>query len=167
MSSHNLVLTALKNTENELLEQLSQVREMIKFAIANSNKSTAGNISTELLVKNAQPKGNANKPEKHVKRKYNSANRGRGVSAIQPIIDILKKSDRFLHKVEIESILGNGTNVSSVLSIAKTKGTSGIVNYRPGLSNNQIVWGFSDWLGEDGKPKPQHMYDEEFVMSRK
>ena len=85
-------------------------------------------------------------------------------------INIIKKSDRFLVKHEIckiaDEILGTKNfkdKLKSALGIeaGKENNKSGLVKRQIGESYNNTVWGFSEWIDENGKIKREKMFNVE------
>lgn len=82
-------------------------------------------------------------------------------------LEVLKTENRFLFKKEIVDVLlpfhkSRGlekltTRVTSELSHSKTKIPS-LITYQFSSSKADTVWGKSEWLDENGVPKPEYMY---------
>lgn len=156
MSIDNIVITTLREKEKELEVQLSELRTFIN-SLANKDNSHV-QFKRQTL------------PPPVEKRKYNTTGRRKRSQgeAIDPIADKMKSAHRFLHRVEIAELTGlDPLKISSTLSIAARNHKHGLVNYVPGTSKNQTVWGFKDWLAADGKPRAEYMFNEAFVLARR
>ncbi|WP_143307973.1 hypothetical protein [Chitinophaga vietnamensis] len=88
------------------------------------------------------------------------------------IASIIRSAGRFLHKNEIENLIGEEDRerfkyLSSILSAAASKGKHDIVNIREGRSKNTTFWGFKDWLDSTKNVKPKYHYKEDVVQQKK
>lgn len=102
------------------------------------------------------------KPQKKARRKRGQP----GTTVLDKVAETIKKANRFLHKTEIQALSGI-EDVTATISLAKKRGDHDITSFQPGKSRNQTVWGFGAWLDSNGKPKPENMYNVEYVESRK
>lgn len=146
-----------------LREKEAEIERNYKRDIADIRKSI--NILLGVDRRHIESDGflDTSAKRKYVKSGYNNT------EAAKVIADTIKEANRFLHRAEIENLLGWDANFISVtLSTAKKKRKYDLVSYVPGKSKNQTVWGFKSWLDFlEEVPMKEHMYDEEFVLSRK
>ena len=41
-----------------------------------------------------------------------------------------------------------------------------VINIQVGASNRNHFWGSKNWLDENGNPKPEHMYNKEYLYEK-
>jgi hypothetical protein len=161
MSIDSIVITALREKEKEIESQLNELRAFINSFIANGGGTSISHANNEL----------PNNTKTAEKRPYNlTVKRRRRTSgdASEPIVAKMKQVGKFMHRSEIADLMNmEPVKLTGILSTAARGGKHELVNFVPGKTKNQTVWGFRSWLGADGKPTVDHMYNDEYVMSRK
>ena len=166
---HDLAISILKNAEleeeNEIKKHtaiLEDIRASISVLLNPStiaaNTTIAPNTRRGSIITHTI---NGYSP-----KQSNGTTVASRVEVIPIALDTIRKEGRFLHKRQIEQITGLD-NVSPSLSFAKARNREDLVSYVPGTTRNQTVWGFKSWFDENGKPKPEHMFDKEFVLAIK
>jgi hypothetical protein len=88
-------------------------------------------------------------------------------SLLDRVVTYFKNANRFLHVKEIARGLNeNGTEqISSILY--RLKADKVITKYVPNKINRNTVWGSVNWVDENGEPKPEHRWKDEFMTKPK
>lgn len=160
-----------------LLEQKAELLRQAD-AIAKTIDILENKISiNKLKVDNPESKEDSNAGYNQVKTKANiyPEDYDPNMAIWRKITYLLKREQRFLHnremaqmiaKIEPEINIGELVKrFSSVLSSMKAK--KQIVNIVVNNNNRNTFWGVKKWLDEDGNPKPEHMYNEEYITVTK
>lgn len=153
---HDLAISILKDAElaeEAAIKKHSEILNDIRASIT-------------VLLNTAASGNNTPQINGTTLKQSNGIGVGNRIEVTQIALEAIRKEGKFLHKRQIEKITGL-ENVSPTLSFVKTRDRDGLVSYIPGTTRNQTVWGFKDWLDDNGKPKPEHMFDEAFVMAIK
>lgn len=154
MKTHTYIaLEELKKEQNKLTEELQSIRNSIRIlerSLKDEDKqdSKNGMMNLNLNYEDYQASWSLK-----TKVKY-----------------FIQKERRFLHNRELidliqtrESNLKLKTRqVSTVLS--KLKSINKIVSYKFDANNKNCFWGAPSWLDSEGKIKPEHKYNEDYLF---
>ena len=98
-----------------------------------------------------------------------------GASYQEKFASIIKIKGRFLNINEIACVVNQYEPSIPIETAKKSLGSAKnlllndnvIIKYKIDNNNSNSFYGSPDWLDETGKPKPEYMYDEKSVKSKK
>ena len=148
----NTIIEALIRVQEDLLNKYKSVTSTIDILTANN-----GFIYT-VEAKATRTPGSMAQGDLKKNNFYSNPD-----TVDNRILSILKEENKFLQRREIEDIaekkLGKPfkTSIASSLSSIKKKENSNLCLIN--INNNNSVWGFKEWLDENGQIKPDHLYN--------
>lgn len=149
---------ALLQKKAEIMAKANGQCQAIDVLLASLDGAVINTTRTQMTMPDAN--NNANSTDNNA------------VSDRQKIANVIKTENRFLHVREIAKKLNEDEpdlsvqawirKVSPALSVLRSRGT--ISKIVVGSQNQNTFWGKDSWKDADGRPLPEHMYKEEFVV---
>lgn len=159
MTKHNqsIIIQALIEKKERLLEELEQINEALK--------SEGYGINTDIHVNSIDV------PSENIYKGYD-----KNWSLSKKFVFLLKTHNRFLHfreaAIMINELESTGLKSSELASKLSSgtqtlKSEGAIVKYQYDTNNKNSFWGRSDWLNDDASIKTGHEYDKSYLYERK
>ena len=160
---NNTTIEELEKLRQDLLNKASIIEQTIMLYKSMVHSDVVDNISTE--AKSLEINNIPNKYSSY-KSRY---------SYKQKIATILTAENRFLSVKEITEIILSLEPQLDFLEVKKGVGSAKsymikdkvLVKYVVGTSNTNSFYGSKNWLDENEQPKPEHMYNENALISVK
>ena len=166
------LIAALEVEKDDLLRRLNSLED----TILTLKQSLNFDVSSNHRNGHEAPKSTISKPSTTtLYDKYKAYHEAKGNK--EKAIAILRAEGKFLHMRQIAKIaqslepdkdpdIVKGKVSQGMYALAKLENSS-IINKVIGNSKANAFWGSKNWLNEKGEIKPEYMYDEEEVASRK
>ena len=146
---------ALKKDLRKYEEKIKAIKTLLDFSSEDSNELN----NNETLI--SQKNNHQSHSDEYLKIKTLKGK----------VLFFLKQNQRFLHCREIANMIIeqepnlkiSTRRVSQVISNLKKNEDSNLTRITVGSQLRNTFWGSENWLDKHGNPKPEHMYNQDYV----